>query len=121
MGSPHTYNHRFADAAGNILADPGASGTIKTDTRFSSHCQIVTAAAESRALADPAFVGQQLTLSMKTDGGDATVTADSAINSSGDTICTFAAIGELLKLESVEDGDDNLEWRVIVADGCTLS
>ena len=123
MGSPNTYNARFAESSGNILKDPGSSGTIKVDQRFFSHCQLVTGASgETRTLDDPAYAGQQLTLSQKTHGGGtAVVTGSSPINSAGNTIATFSAIGQLVKFEGVEDGADNLEWRVIVADGAALS
>lgn len=100
-------------------ADPGDAGEIKPDRQF-ANCPLVSAGAETRTLKDPSFPGQRLTLAMKTDGGDITVTADSNINQTGNDTITFNDAGDTVVLEGIEDGSD-LEWRVVVNDGASLS
>ena len=62
----------------NIIADPGASGAIPVIK--SGSVSIVSAATETRTLADPSFVGQALNIGFKTDGGNLTLTAASPVN-----------------------------------------
>ena len=82
---------------------------------------IVTGAgAETRLLTDPIFEGQVLDLIFETDLGDCVITADSAVNQTGNTIMTFADGGDHLRLIGARDGAGDFEWRVIVNDGITL-
>lgn len=57
--------------------------------------------------------------------GSLAITASSPINAAGNTIMTFDAIGDAIKLEAVEKviavGHTALIWRVIANDGVTLS
>ena len=85
-----------------------------------THVGLVTAAAETRTLLDPTSPGQQLTISFKTDAGDAVVTAASAINQAGNTIMTLADAGDVIQLVAMEEGT-SLEWRAIGNDGVALS
>ena len=62
--------------------DPGASGTIPFLLKGFGICEVVTAAAESRALPTPGgFVtGHRVMVTLKTDGGDLTITgADQSV------------------------------------------
>lgn len=102
------------------LADPGNAGTIKAK-ESPQVCHLESSGAETRTLADPDGPGQILILAMRADGGDITATASSAINQAGNTIMTFDDQGDSVLLYSIEDGDDNFEWRVAVADGVSLS
>jgi len=102
------------------MAGPGAGGSIVMGSRQSAIVSLVTAAAEARTLKDPTQIGQTLTLSLKTDGGDCTVTASSAINQAGNTIMTFADAGDVIQLVSISDGSSK-EWRVVANDGISLS
>jgi len=101
------------------VADPGDAGAIPVDA--CGVCPIVTdGGAETRTLDDPTFAGQVLTLAMKTDGGDAVITADSAVNQAGNNTITMDDPGDTVFLVGVEIGAA-LAWRVVVNDGCTLS
>jgi predicted RecA/RadA family phage recombinase len=100
------------------IADPGASGAIPVTA--SGHCEIVTAAAETRTLAAPTFNGQQLLLSMKTDGGDCVITCATTVNQTGNNTITLNDAGDALLLVAKQNGT-NLRWSVVSNDGATLS
>ena len=101
-----------------VIADPGATGAIPVTD--SGTCEIVTAAAETRTLAAPTYVGQVLSLCMKTDGGDCVITVATAINQTGNNTITLNDAGDTILLVGVQNGA-NKAWRVVVNDGCTLS
>lgn len=92
-----------------LITDPGASGAIPTIE--SGACPIVTAAAETRTLEDPASVGQLLLIYFKTDGGNCTITVDNGINADGHTTILLQNAGEMILLCGTEVGSD-LRWRV---------
>ena len=71
-------------------------------------------------MADATHAGQTMDLYFKTDGGDCVVTAASPVNQTGNTIMTFADVGDHLRLASIEDGSD-FEWRIVANDGIALS
>ena len=100
------------------VADPGNAGAIPVTT--SAYCPLVTAGAETRTLAAPSFIGQELLLYLKTDGGDCVVTCATTINEAGNNTITFDNTGEALRLIAVEEGV-NLRWRCAVADGAGLT
>lgn len=103
----------------NAIADPGDAGAIPVTA--SGSVALVTAGAETRTLADPTFIGQSLSLYMKTDGGNCVVTSASDVtNTSGENIMTFADVGDSVILIAIEDGSD-LEWRTLQNDGAALS
>lgn len=117
------FRHVINPAAGvgaidDAITDPGASGAIPV-TR-SGRVAIVTAAAETRTLAVPAFAGEELLLYMKTDAGDCVITVAAAINQTGNTIITMNDAGDTIRLAAIESGS-NLRWRVVSNDGCVLS
>lgn len=79
MSSAHMLNLAIDRALRNgIFAtpDPGASGTIDMINKGKAICEIVTTTAESVALPAPSGVpvGAELTVILKTDGGDLTIT-----------------------------------------------
>lgn len=105
------------------IPDPGDAGTIQADRQFGI-CHIETAAAETRTLPDPEYAGQQLSLVLRVDGGDCTITADTAVNQAGNTSLVAADDGDHLKLEGVDvggGGTPDLVWRVVANDGWALS
>ncbi len=102
----------------DVLTDPGDAGAIPV-TR-GGHVPLVTAGAETRTLADPTFMGQQLLLAMKTDGGNCVVTAATAVNEAGNNTITFDNPGETLLLVAIES-DATLVWRVVLTDAAALS
>lgn len=101
----------------NIVRDPGASGAI--GVTLSGEVPLVTAGAETRTLAAPSFIGQELTLYMKTDNGDCVVTVATTVDEAGNTTITFANTGEMARLLAVEEGS-TLRWRVVGSDGVVL-
>lgn len=101
------------------LGDPGASGNILAHR--SGYVKLVSAGAETRTLDDPVFPGQELHLFFETDGGDITLTADSAVNQTGNNTLIFADAGDHIFLVGGRDGAGDYEWRVVANDGVALS
>ena len=112
---PNAYGESLA----NVIADPGASGAVPVN-QGSGYVALVTAGAETRTVADPVFAGQQLVISLKTDGGDGVVTFASPVNQTGNNTATFADAGDSQVLVAVEDGAD-IEWRQVQNDGAALT
>lgn len=105
------------------VLDPGSAGTIKVD-RALGICPVVTAGAETRKIASPERAGIILSLSMKTDGGDATITGSGSetFNSGGteSTTITMDTAGDHISLMSIDKGA-NVVWAVLANNGCSLS
>lgn len=101
------------------IADPGNGNTI--DTEESGYVELVTTGAETRILADPAFIGQQLDLFFKTDGGDCVVTTSSPMNQAANNTLTFADVGDHVRLVGHNNPTDGWEWRQVVNDGVALT
>ncbi|MFB3894640.1 MAG: DUF2190 family protein [Phycisphaerae bacterium] len=100
------------------IADPGNGQAIPVTA--SGHCDIVTAGAETRTLAVPTFAGQEMILSMKTDGGDCVITvADPHIDGTNNTI-TMNDAGDAVGLKAAVSGA-GFVWRLAWNVGCTLS
>mgnify|MGYP000125468559 FL=1 len=111
---PGDNAHRILDTiknADHVLRDPGSGGRIAPDKDLQV-CELVTAAAEARTLANPTKAGNRLTLRMKTDGGDCTVTAANGLNVSGNTTAVFADVGDLLELISVSH-TTGYRWEIL--------
>ena len=117
FGSPAVTANHYGPL-NNAIADPGDGEAIPVTS--SGTVAIVTAGAETGTLAAPAFVGQELVLYMKTDGGDGVITVASAINQTGNNTITMNDAGDTIRLVAVESGANKV-WRVVVNDGCTLS
>lgn len=100
------------------ITDPGNAGAIPVTK--TGYCPLVSAGAETRTLAAPSFIGQELLLYAKTAVGNIVVTCATTFNETGNTVATFSAAGQALRLVAVEDGA-NLRWRCAVADGAALS
>lgn len=116
---PHALPHRELECNFE-MADPGNGKAIVPD-RNRAVIHLVSAAAETRSLPDPTKSGQELTLTMLTDGGDIVVTAASPINQTGNTIITFGAVQDTVVLKSMRDGATAFRWTVIANDGGALS
>lgn len=113
-GNAHRVLNTIKDAD-HVLRDPGAGGWIRTDKDLQI-CELVTAAAEARTLANPTKAGNRLTLRMRTDGGDCTVTAPNGLNVAGNTIAVFGDVGDLLELISVSH-TTGFRWEILVNTG----
>lgn len=117
FGSPTiTANHY--GPLNNTIADPGDAGAIPVTA--SGFCSIVSEGAETRTLAIPTFLGQELLITMDTDGGTVTLTVASAINATGNNTLTFAEESDTIFLVAVSK-QDVLCWRVMGNDGVALS
>lgn len=114
----HAQGKVIAAAAALAVADPGNAGAIAVT--HSGVCPLVTAGAETRTLAIPTFLGQELVLQMKTDGGDGVVTSAQAINQAGNNTITFNDAGDAVGLVAIDVGGA-LRWRVRFNDGATLA
>ena len=102
-----------------LIADPGDAGAIAVTT--SGNCPLVSAGAETRTIAIPTAVGQEVLLSFHTDAGDIIVTAAAAINQAGNTKMTFSDVGEVIQLKGIQGSAGALVWRVGINDGVALS
>lgn len=100
------------------ITDPGDAGAIPVDR--SGHVNLVTAGAETRTLAAPSYMGQQLLLGFKTDGGDCVITCATTVNQTGNNTLTAADAGDAIELVAVYSGA-NLRWRVRSNDGVALT
>jgi predicted RecA/RadA family phage recombinase len=101
-----------------IIADPGPGGAISVND--SGYCPIVTVGSETRTLAAPSFIGQEITLNVKTDGGSAVVTVASPINQTGNNTITMADVRDVVRLVAIESGANRV-WHVVSNDGAVLS
>lgn len=100
------------------IADPGDGGAIPVN--FAGYVNLVTAGAETRTIAAPQFVGQELQLNFITDGGDCVITVATFVNQTGNNTLTFADAGDVLILRAKQSGA-NLRWTVLHNDGIALS
>lgn len=94
------------------MADPGNAGTIRVSEDLQI-CEMVSAAAETRTLADPTKPGIRFVLRLLTDGGDVTVSAANGLNVTGNTVATFADASDLLSLVSVTH-TSGYRWEIEV-------
>ena len=116
LGIPTTMT--VYNPVSKAIADPGDAGAIPVTN--GGYVPIVTAGAETRTLAAPTYIGQQLLIHMKTDGGNCVITCATTVNETGNNTITFANTGEAVLLVAVEEGA-NLRWRCVMADGAALS
>lgn len=100
------------------IADPGNAGAIPVTQ--SGYVPIVTAGSETRTLAAPSFIGQELVLYIKTDGGTCVITVASAINQTGNNTITMADVRDVIRLVAIESGSSKV-WHVVSNDGAVLS
>lgn len=103
--------------SGTLITDPGDAGAIPVTN--SGLCPIVTAGAETRTLAIPTAPNQRITLCLKTDGGDCTVTVASAFDQNGSTVAVLNDAADNITFESIYNGTA-LAWRVVANNGCLV-
>jgi len=114
MSSPHRILHDLLKAP-MLMTDPGDAGVITADRNFGV-VEMVTADAETRTLTTPTKAGIWLVLRLKTDGGDAVVTAAGGLNVTGNTQATFADAGDQLVMVSVS-ASSGYRWEIVVNTG----
>lgn len=106
------------DSSANVLT---AAASAALDYSTSGTVAITTAAAETNTLAIPAFAGQTLTMYVDTYAvGDRVITVAAAINVANNTIMTFGAASDFIKLEGITLAGA-LVWQVVSNDGVALS
>lgn len=105
------HNALHENFQGSPMADPGSGGTITVD-RSPAYVPLASAAAEARTLRRPTREGAIVTLQMKTDGGDITLTVTGGYNEDGDTTFTFSDPGQFIVLVACYDGT-NYYWRKV--------
>jgi hypothetical protein len=115
--SAHNTLQELANANYEVV-DPGDAATFNVD-RSPYYVALVTAAAETRTLAAPSKAGMIFLASMKTDGGDLTLTVSGGFDEAGSTTVVFHNTGEVLGLISVVGGGTTYAWRVLFHDGVT--
>lgn len=113
-GRPQTEDIYALGVKPEIIPDPGNGGAL--DVSRSGICEITTAGAETRTLADPTFRGQQLDLVMVVDGGDCVITAASPVNQTGHTTITLSAVGGFIRLLGKYNATDGWEWQEVFED-----
>ena len=120
MSGPSTNVERVGAAFLTPIAitDPGDAGAISVQT--SGYVSLVSGGAETRTMAAPLFIGQEIQLDFKTDGGDCVVTISTAVNQTGNNTLTFADAGDQVVLRAGQSGT-NLRWREQSNDGVALS
>lgn len=110
MANPHNIEfQRFLCEAD--VPDPGTTKTIRPTQN--GVCRLVSLAAETRTVADPDKVGQELWLNHMTDGGDITLTFATAFTETGQTTYTFSDPGQFLFLKAVRVSSTALAWRKV--------
>jgi hypothetical protein len=100
------------------IPDPGDGNAIAVTQPGA--VALVTAGAETRTLAAPTSIGQELLIYMKTDGGNCVVTCATTFNETGNNTATFTDTGEAIKLVAVEEGS-TLRWRTLLNDGAAYT
>ena len=108
------------DAGTYAAADPGDGNAIPV-THSASVELGIGAGAETGTLANPGWKGQQLDIyAGAVAGGSRAITAASAVNQAGNTVMTFAAIGDFVRLAAIKVGAA-LRWQVVSNDGVALT
>jgi hypothetical protein len=92
------------------IPDPGDAASI--DATFSGVCALTSAAAETRTLPIPTYIGQWITIILDTDGGDVTLTVTSGYDSGGTTTAIFSTAGQTMEFRGATVGGA-LRWRLV--------
>lgn len=102
----------------NELADPGDGQAIPVTASVA--VGLVTTGAETRTIAAPTFVGQEIALYFQVDGGDCVVTVAQPINVAGNNTITFADANDSVLLKAFYTGFVP-RWRIVHNDGAALT
>ena len=113
----HDYSfERYQGLMAMQVSDPGASGVIQANNKGEFHCPLISATSESRTLAAPEREGQLATVSLRTDGGDVTLTVK---DSAGDTTDTYTLddAGDYITFRAVKSSATLVVWKVFASVG----
>lgn len=117
----HAQGPIIAAAAALKTADPGTGAAIPVTASTSVPLVIGSAGAETNTLAIPTFIGQTMDIFVDTVGsGTRAITSSQAINVAGNTVMTFNAAWDRIKLTAASIGGA-LRWMVDVNASVTLS
>lgn len=101
------------------ITDPGTGVAIPVTQ--SGSVAITQNGAETNTLANPTFMGQELSIFVDTDtSGARVVTAANRVNQAGNTVMTFTAVGAFAKLEAITIAGA-LRWQVVASEGVGLA
>lgn len=102
-----------------VFADPGTGQAIPVT--HSGSVPLTIGGAETNTLAIPTYEGQTLSIyAYEVTAGSRAITCAQAINQAGNTIMTFAAARDFIKLEGINTAA-GLRWQVVSNDGAALS
>ena len=118
--SGHNIAHELTRAPFEVL-DPGSGEAIVVDRYNVTIPLTIGAGAETNTLAAPTNANQRVRIISSVQGaGSRAITAASSINQTGNTVMTFAAVEDVIVLESFPVGSA-YKWRVVANDGVALS
>ncbi len=100
------------------IPDPGNGAAIPV-TR-SGYVSITSTGSDTRTLAAPTFVGQEIILIHAVDGGSVAVTVSAAFDASAHTILTATAVAASCRLVATLTGVTK-RWALVYTDGFTAS
>lgn len=106
------------DRRNDTIADPGDGVAIPVTE--SGTCAMTSAGAETRTIAAPTFMGQEIGLICDTYVGDIVVTSATEVNQTGNNTMTFGAAADACILRAMTVGG-SLVWRLAYNDGVALS
>jgi len=107
-----------AGASAFAITDPGDAGAIPVTV--SGVCNMTSAGAETRTLAIPTFIGQEITINCDTYVGNIVVTSAQSVNQAGNTVLTFGAVRDCITLKAITVAGVR-RWTVVGNDGVALS
>ena len=121
------YSH--GASRGGSVKDPGNAGKIKMlPGQGRGLCELRSGGVETRTLSDPDAPDLELLLEMVVDGGNVTITASTAFNSTGNNTIVFSAVNQAILFRSIQasaassgSGPHVYRWMQVVSDGPTLS
>lgn len=93
--------------------DPGASGTIRV-VKNPCIVELISATTETRTLSNPSRSGVNLTIAMRSDGGDVTLTVTNGYDEEANTTIVFNDVGQYAAFTSYYDGT-NYRWRLLAS------
>lgn len=102
-----------------LMTDPGDAGTIVVD-RYAAVVPLVSAAAETRTLAQPTKAGILCLLEVDTYVGDITLTVTGGYNQAASTSITLGTAGDWALFKSVKVGT-SYYWRVVAHEGTNIT
>jgi hypothetical protein len=107
-----------------VLTDPGHLGAIPV-TAAKGICAITTVGAETRTVANPTALGQELTITLNVDGGDCEITfaPSNVLTSDGgaaDNVLTMADAGDTVFLRATQFGGTTVWAQTGLAGGLVV-